>query len=373
MGQSAPAPSTRPQRPSRVTPQQRRQQRKEQELQRPLQATEQERSRQPTLKEQWQMKREANAITREANAAERKRKKEVLHAALVAQQKQQEAEADEDSGGGAAVEPTESGRSRGVGVGDGDGVADDQLEHAQAAAALTQAQITAQLAAFQTFMLSNPDVEAEIDSVGANPADMFDRDTAAAAAHKTVRGRRGTGGGAKGSAVGKSDDDDDDAIANVSVHSSDYADEELMQGLEDLDAELEDEFQQTIDAMEKQIAEHKQQALVELRTNNDKAAALQELQKAKQVEAQMKKLLDDHATPLRVQIEEQEKKIAELEDLVATRKQDSLVAFRGGDKPTALELLKEAKGFEKQLEEARATAAALAEQKEQQLRSTGTL
>lgn len=364
MGQDSSAPAssstrTRPERPTRLT---RRQQLQEQQAKQPLTAHEQERHRAPTLKEQWQAKREENAATREANAAERKRKKEALHAALMAQQQQAEADSNEqDAGAG-------SGTAGGGGNGGGGGGSDDeQMQQAQAEAMLTQAQINAQLAAFQTFMKNNPDVEDELDNVDANPASMFNREAASTAIRKATKGGGRHGKGAAGGV----DDFDEDAIANVSVHSSDYEDEELMQGLQDLDEELEGEFQQRIDALQAQVAEHKQQSLVFLREHGDKAAALKELQRAKEVEAQIKQLLDEHATPLHVQVEEQEAKIAELENLVATRKQDSLAALRGGDKPTALKLLKEAKGFEGQLEEAKAQLAALQAQKEKQLRSTG--
>ncbi|AIN97990.1 hypothetical protein LPMP_204980 [Leishmania panamensis] len=339
MGQSAPTPSLRTQR---------RQQLKQQDMQKPLQATEQVRHHQPTLKEQWQAKREANAAAREANAAERKRKKDALHAALVAQQKQAECEENLFN------------LNDGVQGGGGDGSSDDDhLPNAEAEAMLIQAQINAQLAAFQTFMQNNPDVGEDLDSVDATPASMFNRDAATIAALKAAK------------SGGLGDGDDDEAIANVSVHTSDYADEELMQDLDDLDEELEQEFLHSIDTMQHQVAEHKKQSLVYLREHNDKAAALQELQKAKQIEANIKKLLGDHETPLRVQIEEQQTKIVELENLVATRKQQSLAALHDSDKPTALTLLKEAKGFASQLEAVRAMLASLREQKEKQLRSTG--
>lgn len=319
-----------------------------------LEGREEERPRVPTLKEQWQAKREANALMREANAAERQRKKEALHAALVAQQKQAEKEQKEINGGS-----------------DGSDEDAEELRIRQAAAdaeaALTQAQVDAQLAVFQAYMQNNPDVEDEIDAVDGNPASMFDREVASQAARKTLKGR-----GKSGKAANANDDDDEDGtIGDVSLHSSDYEDEELMQGLNDLDEELEAEFQQQVDSLQAQVAQHKQAALVCLREHNDKAAALEELQKAKTVEAQLKQLLDRHTEPLRVQIEKQEKKITELEDLVATRKQESLAALRGGDKPNALEKLKEAKGFQSQLDEAKTKLANLQEAKAKQLHSTG--
>ncbi|KAG5480387.1 hypothetical protein LSCM4_06153 [Leishmania orientalis] len=351
MGQSAPKPSPRAQRPARITPQQRRQQLEEREMQKPLASTEQVRRRLPTLKEQWQAKREANAAARETNAAERKRKKNALRDALQDQRRQAEYE-------GESVDDVDDGARRGRDGSDSD---DDRLQRAQAEAMLTEAQANAQLASFQAYMRNYRDFEQDLDNVGDDLVSTFDRDAATTAARKV----------AKGSGMGLGDGDDDEAIANVSVHSSDYADEELMQGLDDLDEEIEREFQGRIDALQQQVAEHKQQSLVYLREHNDKAAALQELQKAKQIEAQIKQLLDEHETPLRVQIEEQQATIAELENIIATRKQQSLAALRGGDKPTALALLKEAKGFESQLEEAKATLAILEEQREKQLRSKG--
>ncbi|CBZ33714.1 hypothetical protein, unknown function [Leishmania donovani] len=356
MGQSAPTPTPRTQRPARLTPQQRRQQLKQQEMQKPLRAVEQVRRRQPTLKEQWQVQREANAAAREAKAMERKRKKEALHAELMAQQKQAEDEQEN-------VDDVDDDADLAGGGSDGD---DGCLQNAEEEAMLAQARINAQLAAFQAFMQNNPDLEEGLDSADADPASMFDREAMPAAALKVAQH-----GGCTGGSGGLGDRDDDEAIANVSVHSSDYADEELMQGLDDLDEELEQEFLNRIDVLQQQVAEHKQQSLAYLREHNDKAAALQELQKAKQIEAQIKQLLDEHATPLRVQIEEQQTKIVELENLVATRKQQSVATLRGGDKPTALTLLKEARGFESQLEEAKATLAALKKEKEKQLRSKG--
>ncbi|KAG5506774.1 hypothetical protein GH5_05988 [Leishmania sp. Ghana 2012 LV757] len=344
MGQSAPKPSPRTQRPARITPRQRRQQLEEREMQKPLTSTEHVRRRLPTLKEQWQAKREANA-------AERKRKKKALHDALLAQQRQAEYE-------GENVDDVDDGARRNSDGSDSD---DDRLQRAQEEVMLTEAQVNAQLASFQAYMRHYHDFEQDFDDVGADPVSTFDRDAATRAARKVSRG----------SGTGLGDGDDDEAIANVSVHSSDYADEELMQGLDDLDEEIEREFQGRIDALQQQVAEHKQQSLVYLREHNDKAAALQELQKAKQIEAQIKQLLDEHETPLRVQIEEQQATIAELENIIATRKQQSLAALRGGDKPTALALLKEAKGFESQLEEAKATLAILEEQRDKQLRSKG--
>ncbi|CBZ26647.1 hypothetical protein, unknown function [Leishmania mexicana MHOM/GT/2001/U1103] len=356
MGQSAPTPSPRTQRPARLTPQKRRQQLKQQEMQKPLQAVEQVRHRQPTLKEQWQAQREANAAAREAKAMERKRKKEAFHAALMAQQKQAEDEQEN-------VDDVDDGAHLGGGSSDGD---DECLQNAEEEAMLAQARINAQLAAFQTFMQNNPDLEEDLDSVDANPANMFDCEAMTTAALQVAKH-----GGCTGGSGGLGDRDDDEAIANVSVHSSDYADEELMRGLDDLDEELEQEFLNRIDLLEQQVAEHKQQSLVYLREHKDKAVALQELQKAKQIEAQIKQLLDEHETPLRVQIEEQQTKIVELENLVATSKQQSLATLRGGDKPSALTLLKEARGFESQLEAVKKTLATLQKEKEKQLRSKG--
>lgn len=309
----------------------------------------------PTLKEQWQAKREANAAVREANAAERKRKKDVLHAALIAQQKQaekEEQEANQDDANGGAENAEEL-----------------RLRQAAAAAeaALTEAQVSAQLAVFQAFMQNNPDVEEELDAVDGNPASMFDRDVATAAARKTVQGKEG----GKKKAKNDTDLDEDATIEDVSVHSSDYADEDLMQGLNDIADELEAEYQQQVESMQTQIAQHKQQSLVLLREQNDRAAALQEMQKAKNIEAKLKQLMDSHAEPLQVQAEKLEKQIAELEELVATRKQESLTALRGGDKPTALEKLKESKGYQSQADEAKAKLANLEEERARQLRSTG--
>ncbi|KPA75318.1 hypothetical protein ABB37_08615 [Leptomonas pyrrhocoris] len=323
-----------------------------------LEAHEEEHAGKPTLKEQWQAKREANALTREANAAERRRKKEALHAALVAQQKQEEKDKKTSSGGG-----------------DGD-VEEDEEElrlrqaSAEAEAALTQAQVSAQLAVFQAFMQNNPDVEEELDNYDGNPSSLFDRGVASCAARKTTNDRQHGGGGNKTMNAGD-DDDEDEIPGEVSVHSSDYEDAELLQGLNDLDEELEAEFQQQIESLQAQVAQHKQASLVCLRERNDKAAALQELQQAKVVEGQIKQLLDSHAEPFRVQMQKQEKKVAELEALVAARKQDSLAALRAGDKPTALEKLKESKGFQSQLEDAKAKLTALAEEQKKQLRSTG--
>ncbi|KAG5502630.1 hypothetical protein JIQ42_05699 [Leishmania sp. Namibia] len=351
MGQSAPKPSPRTQRPARITPQQRRQQLEEREMQKPLTSTEQIRRRLPTLKEQWQAKREANAAARETNAAERKRNKKALHDALLAQQRQAEYE-------GQNLDDVDDGARRGS---DGSVSDDDRLRRAQAEAMLTEAQVSAQLASFQAYMRNYYDFEQDLDDVGADPVSTFGRDAATTAALMVT----------KGSGMGLGDGNDDEAIANVSVHSSDYADEELMQGLDDLDEEIEREFQGRIAALQQEVAEHKQQSLVYLREHNDKAAALQELQKAKQIDAQIKQLLDEHETPLRMQIEKHQATIAELENIIATRKQQSLAALRGGDKPTALAVLKEAKGFDSQLEEAKAKLATLEQQREKQLRSKG--
>ncbi|KAG5480001.1 hypothetical protein LSCM1_06420 [Leishmania martiniquensis] len=351
MGQSAPKPSPRTQRPARLRPQQRRQQLEERETQKPLTSTEHVRHRQPTLKEQWQAKREANAAAREANAAERKRRREALHAALAVQQRQDDCEEN-------GVNDVNHSSQRGGGGSDSD---EERLRHAQAEAMLTAAQINAQLAAFQALALGNPDVDQDLDEAGADPASMFDGDAALTVALKV----------AKGTGWSLGDGNDDEAMASISVHSSDYADEELMQGLDDLDEEIERDFQSRIDALQQEMAEHRRQSLVCLREHKDKVAALQELQKAKQIEAQVKQLLNEHETPLRVQIEAQQAMIAELESVIATRKQHSFAALRGGDKPTALTQLKEAKGFEKQLEEAKAKVATLEEQKKKQLRSTG--
>jgi hypothetical protein len=315
---------------------------------------EEKRPRAPTLKEQWQAKKEANALIREANAAERQRKKEALHAALVAQQKQAEN----------AVEGERSGDGKAT----GDDAEELRLRHAavEAEAALTEAQVSAQLAVFQAFMQNCPDAEDEVDAVDGNPASMFDRDVASKAAQKTLKDK---GRGSDGSRANAGDDDE--SVGDVSVHSSDYEDEELLQGLAELDEELEAEFQHKIEALQAAVAQHKQASLACLRERGDKAGALQELQKAKALEAEIKQLLDSHVEPLRVQIDKQARKIAELEELVAARKQESLSALRGGDKPTALEKLRESKGFQSQLDEAKAKMAALEEERVKQLHSTG--
>lgn len=330
-----------------------------------LEGREEERPHVPTLKEQWQAKREANVVTREAAAAERKRKKEALHAALVAQQKQAEKDEREMNGSGSHNNP------KGGGGGD-NGEDAEELRLRQAAAdaeaALTEAQVNAQLAVFQAYMQNNPDVEDDLNDMSGNPASLFDREVASQAARKTLTNQKRK---PRKGAPGKGNEDEDDIIEDVSVHSSDYENEELMQGLNDLDEEIEAEFQAKIESLQAQVAQHKQASLACLREQNDRPAALEELQKAKALEAQIKSLMDSHAEPLRVQVEKQERKIAELEELVATRKQESLAALRGGDKPTALEKLKESKGFQSQLDEAKTKLTELEEEKARQLRSTG--
>ncbi|GET88139.1 hypothetical protein, unknown function [Leishmania tarentolae] len=355
MGQSAPKPSPRTQRSERLTPQQRRQQLQQQNRQKPLQAVEQVRCRQPTLKEQWQAQREANAVAREAKAMERKQKKEALQAALKAQQKQAEDEQEytHDAGDGSHFS--------GGGSDDDNGCSQNAEE-----AELVQARIRAQLEALQTFLENTPDVEEDLGSAVVSSASMFDREDTTTARLKDKKRGGGSGGNGR-----FGDGDDDEAIANVSVHSSDYADEELMRGLDEIDEELEQEFLNHIDVLQQQVSERQQQSLIYLREHNDKAAALRELQTARQIKAHIKQLLDEHAAPLRVQIDEQQAKVVELENLVAARKQESIATLRGGDKPTALTLLKEAKGFESQLEEAKEKLLALKKEKEKQLRSKG--
>ncbi|KPI88775.1 hypothetical protein ABL78_2090 [Leptomonas seymouri] len=352
MGQesSAPANAPRADRPARRTrpPNQASQHPKTQSTPHTLVGHEEERTRVPTLKEQWQARREANARIREANAAERQQKMAALHAALTAQRSQSERRENERKG-----DSDEE-----------DDVTDLRLRQAaaEAEAALTAAQVSAQLAAFQALMQNSTDVELELESVDGNPVSTYDRDVAL----KAAKGHGHSGGNAARSAA-----DEDEIPDEVSVHSSDYENEELLQGLNDLDDELEAEFQQNIESLQAQVAEYKQMSLACLRERNDKAAALLELQKAKAVEAQIKQLLDTHAEPLRLQIERQEKKIVELEELVAAHKQEALTAMRAGDKPTALEKLTESKGFQRQLDEAKARLAELEAEKARQLRSTG--
>ncbi|KAG5506444.1 hypothetical protein JKF63_05947 [Porcisia hertigi] len=354
MGQSAPTQKPRTERPTRPTPKQRRQQLKQLEMEKPLQSTGQAQQRKPTLKEQWRAKREEKASTREANAAERKRKKDAPHAVVVSQQKRTEPDAPFDRVLG------------GDGGGGGTSDADDaDLRHAQAEAMQIEAQISAQLAAFKTFMQNNPDVEEDLNTLDINPANMLGSEASTMAALEAAnRGCHPNGGG-------DLEEIDDEALANVSIHSSDYANEELMQGLDNLDEELEEEFQKKIEALQEEVAMHKQRSLVYLREHDDKPAALEELKKAKEIEAKIQEIMDEHETPLRVQIEDQQRKIAEHEDLIATRKQNSLTALHAGNKNAALSLLKEAKGFEGQLEVAKAQLAMLMEQRDKQLRSKG--
>ena len=82
-------------------------------------------------------------------------------------------------------------------------------------------------------------------------------------------------------------DDDDDA--EVSLHSSDYRDEDLMREVAELEAACASEQQQRIEELELLIAQHKKRALG-LMKEGDKPAALAELRTAKQYEKELASL-----------------------------------------------------------------------------------
>lgn len=284
---------------------------------------------QPTLKEQWLANKAAAAAAREAAAAERQKLKESRAAA--AQQRQQKANV--------------TGNDRDVSDDDStDDSSDLQKAQAEVDAQLMAAQVSAQLACFQAFVDNNP-LDGDDDHMGASGA--FDTTAAMPSAER------------------------DGEIENVSLHSADYEDPELLQGLDDLGNELEEEYEQQVASLQKEIADYKKCSVVYLKEEQNKPAALEALQHAKRLEAQLKRLQETHTAPMHVQIEMQAKQVVELENMVAARKQDSLAAMRSGDKPAALEMLKEAKGFEKQLETAKQELCRLEEMKKASLYTKG--
>lgn len=165
--------------------------------------------------------------------------------------------------------------------------------------------------------------------------------------------------------------DPDKSIGDISLHSSDYADETLLQGLRDLDDELEEDHRKQVEELESRIADHKRNAVRLLKEVGDKPAAMKELQLAKELEGELAKLQLSHVPPVSIRMEAMEADIAKLEETVADRKQQALAALRAGEKPTALVLLKEAKELETQLDAKREAYAELAREKEALLHSSG--
>lgn len=80
---------------------------------------------------------------------------------------------------------------------------------------------------------------------------------------------------------------------DISLHSSDYRDEELMGQLGELEEEAEAQWQLKISDLEAKIAHHKRQAL-DLMKMGGKPAALQELKNAKEFEKQLASLHSAH-------------------------------------------------------------------------------
>lgn len=217
---------------------------------------------------------------------------------------------------------------------------------AAAEAAETAAQIEAQLAAVQQYVASNP-VDDDDDDFNAN-GNGFDPSVNPDAA----------------AAV-----DDGKSIGEVSVHSSDFRDEELMQGLRDIESELEEDFNAQVTAMQERIEQHKQNALRLVREAQDREGAKRELQCAKELEKELAELQRQHELPLGKRMEALKQDMDTLEEDIAAKKKESLAALRRGEKPTAIAILKEAKEMESQLEGLKASYAALETEREQELRS----
>lgn len=167
-------------------------------------------------------------------------------------------------------------------------------------------------------------------------------------------------------------DNDDASIGDVSLHSSDYEDAQLLQGMRDLDEELEEEFQAKTAAIQSQIGAHRAEAVRLLKEVGDRPAAAQELQRGKKLEGELAQLRLDHRPPLSLRLEAAEADMADLEKEIALRKQEALAALKGGNKLTALERMSEAKELEKQLLARRTEFAELTEEKDKMLRGEGS-
>ncbi|CAD2215236.1 hypothetical protein AGDE_13612 [Angomonas deanei] len=165
--------------------------------------------------------------------------------------------------------------------------------------------------------------------------------------------------------------DDVDLEEDVSLNSEDYKDEQILQGLRDLDDELEEEFNQKVATMREEIRTLQSKALACTREDPpDKEKAKQYLLAAKQKEKEVEETIAQHSKPISLQIDELTEQIATMTETIAAKKQESIAALKGGDKPTALEHLKQAKLLEPQLEELKEKLKRLEEEKENALRKS---
>lgn len=247
----------------------------------------------------------------------------------------------------------------GGGGDDDDGTEEDikQMHLARQKAREAESQVDAQLAAIDNLLGSMGDNDDDDNIAGSSGAGLGN--------NNNNNNKRPPG---KTASSKKKPVNDDDSIGEVSLHSSDYRDEELMQQMRMLDDEMEEEYQQQVTDLEDRIAALRDSALRLLKEENNKPAALEELRKSKELEAELKKLQDAHEVPLAVRIDKEQEEVELLSTEIEAKRQEALAAARSGEKPTALAILAETKTMQAQLKEKTAKLEEMQRERERQLR-----